>query len=142
MGSMSKWKCEICGDEFENFHAQGFDNKIYCPLCFFKKENEQLKEQLENKKHELNGFITIIAKYLEIEEVEHTTYDEIIEKLVNLKGAKQQLQQRDEVIEEAIKAINESEEFQILEAMALNIDQAILMKVLSILYKYKGDSNE
>ena len=45
---MSKWKCEICGNEFENFHAQGFDNKIYCPLCYFKKENQELKKQLEN----------------------------------------------------------------------------------------------
>lgn len=32
---MAKWKCEICGSKFKNFHAQGFDNKIYCPLCFF-----------------------------------------------------------------------------------------------------------
>ena len=52
---MSKWKCEICEKEFDNFHAQGFDNKIYCPLCFFKektnrleKENARLK-QTENK---------------------------------------------------------------------------------------------
>ena len=44
---MSKWKCEICGKEFDNFHAQGFDNKIYCPLCFFKEENKQLKAKLE-----------------------------------------------------------------------------------------------
>lgn len=50
---MAKWKCEICGKEFDNFHAQGFDNKIYCPLCFFKektnrleKENARLKEML------------------------------------------------------------------------------------------------
>lgn len=44
---MAKWKCEICGNEFENFHAQRFDNKIYCPLCYFKKENKELKNQLE-----------------------------------------------------------------------------------------------
>ena len=44
---MSKWKCEICGKEFDNFHAQGFDNKIYCPLCYFKKENQELQKQLE-----------------------------------------------------------------------------------------------
>lgn len=49
---VSKWKCEICGNEFENFHAQGFDNKIYCPLCYFKKENQELKKQLE----EINKF--------------------------------------------------------------------------------------
>ena len=47
---MAKWKCEICGNEFDNFHAQGFDNKIYCPLCYFKKENQELKKQLEVKK--------------------------------------------------------------------------------------------
>ena len=44
---MAKWKCEVCGNEFENFHAQGFDNKIYCPLCYFKKENQELQKQLE-----------------------------------------------------------------------------------------------
>lgn len=43
---MAKWKCEICGNEFDNFHAQGFDNRIYCPLCYFKKENQELKSQL------------------------------------------------------------------------------------------------
>ncbi|MCI7208230.1 MAG: hypothetical protein MSA15_19815 [Clostridium sp.] len=42
-------KCEICGNEFENFHAQGFDHKIYCPLCYFKKANQKLKKQLEDK---------------------------------------------------------------------------------------------
>ena len=49
---MAKWKCEICGNEFDNFHAQGFDNKIYCPLCYFKKENQELKE--ENKQFKDN----------------------------------------------------------------------------------------
>lgn len=42
---MSRWKCEICDKEFDNFHAQGFDNKIYCPLCYFKEKNRQLKQQ-------------------------------------------------------------------------------------------------
>ena len=51
---MAKWKCEICGSEFENFHAQGFNHKIYCPLCFFKKKNQELKEQLKN--YEKLGF--------------------------------------------------------------------------------------
>lgn len=45
---MAKWKCEICGNEFNNFHAQGFDNKIYCPLCYFKKENQELKQKYLN----------------------------------------------------------------------------------------------
>ena len=48
---MAKWKCEICGNEFDNFHAQGFDNKIYCPLCYFKKENQELKSQLRGTTH-------------------------------------------------------------------------------------------
>jgi hypothetical protein len=46
---MAKWKCGICGSNFENFHAQGFNNKIYCPLCYFKKENQELKKQLEER---------------------------------------------------------------------------------------------
>ena len=49
---MSKWKCDICKKEFDNFHAQGFDNKIYCPLCFFKEENRRLKEKI-NKSYEM-----------------------------------------------------------------------------------------
>ena len=53
---MAKWKCEICGNEFDNFHAQGFDNKIYCPLCYFKKENQELKKQLEENKDKINWY--------------------------------------------------------------------------------------
>ena len=47
-----KWKCDICGNGFNNFHAQGFDKKIYCPLCYFKHEFNQYKsawEELKNK---------------------------------------------------------------------------------------------
>ena len=61
---MSKWKCEICGVEFENFHAQGFDNKIYCPLCYFKRKNQELKKQLE----EINNFINK-ANFANIEQL-------------------------------------------------------------------------
>ena len=50
---MSKWKCEICGKEFNNFHAQGFDGKIYCPLCYFKKENLELQQENQELKLEL-----------------------------------------------------------------------------------------
>ena len=42
---MSKWKCEICNKEFDNFHAQGFDNKIHCPLCFFKEKSNRLEKE-------------------------------------------------------------------------------------------------
>ena len=53
---MAKWKCEICGNEFENYHEQGFDNKIHCPLCYFKKENQELKKQLEENKDKINWY--------------------------------------------------------------------------------------
>lgn len=66
---MSKWKCEICGNEFENFHAQGFDNKIYCPLCFFKRENQKYKEVI-NKAKSLN------------EEISHIIYEDFLEENV------------------------------------------------------------
>ena len=58
---MAKWKCEICGNEFDNFHAQGFDNRIYCPLCYFKKENQELKKQLEETNEMIKkcGFVNI-----------------------------------------------------------------------------------
>ena len=42
---VSKWKCEICEKEFDNFHAQGFDRKIYCPLCFFKEKTNRLEKE-------------------------------------------------------------------------------------------------
>lgn len=58
---MAKWKCEICGNEFDNFHAQGFDNKIYCPLCYFKKENQELKEKLD--KYENPEDMTLFAMW-------------------------------------------------------------------------------
>lgn len=48
---MSKWKCEICNSSFENFDARGFDNKIYCPLCYYKKlykDTELERERLNN----------------------------------------------------------------------------------------------
>ena len=64
---MSKWKCEICEKEFDNFHAQGFDNKIYCPLCFFKektnrleKENQKYKELIDKLKEYM---ITLCDEY-------------------------------------------------------------------------------
>jgi len=46
---MSKWKCEICNEGFDNFHAQGFDGKIYCPLCFFKEKTKKLQQELQRK---------------------------------------------------------------------------------------------
>ena len=76
---MSKWKCEICGKEFDNFHAQGFEHKIYCPLCFFKektnrleKENSRLKDKLKdikiilNSNHDVEHIYCALSQYLNI----------------------------------------------------------------------------
>ena len=76
---VSKWKCEICKKEFDNFHAQGFDNKIYCPLCFFKEktnrleqENARLKDKLKNiekildSNHDVEHIYCALSKYLNI----------------------------------------------------------------------------
>lgn len=89
---MSKWKCEICGSGFDNFQAQGFDNKIYCPLCYFKKlsadlqvENFKLKDKLEKQRKE----------YQE-------TYKDVREEI---KGYKEQLHQRDEVIKKIVSQV-------------------------------------
>ena len=60
---MAKWKCEICGNEFDNFHAQGFDNKVYCPLCYFKKENQELKERLERINNYLDKYYSMENQY-------------------------------------------------------------------------------
>lgn len=57
---MGKWKCEICGNEFENFHAQGFDNKIYCPLCFFKEKTNRLEKENARLKDKLNDIEKIL----------------------------------------------------------------------------------
>ena len=56
---MSKWKCEICGTEFKNFHAQGFEGKIYCPLCYFKKENLELRQENQELKKKYKEIIGV-----------------------------------------------------------------------------------
>lgn len=45
---MSKWKCDICNSEFNNFHAERLENKIYCPLCFYKREFNRLQQEKED----------------------------------------------------------------------------------------------
>lgn len=49
---MSKWKCDICNNEFNNFHAEGFEGKIYCPLCYYKHEYRDLQQQLSQLQQE------------------------------------------------------------------------------------------
>ena len=64
---MSKWKCEICGTEFKNFHAQGFEGKIYCPLCYFKKENLELQrenQELRKQLEEMKAINNVLSKEL------------------------------------------------------------------------------
>ena len=76
---VSKWKCEICEKEFENFHAQGFEHKIYCPLCFFKektnrleKENARLKDKIENLEEWLEAMASMYEnEYKDVNASEH-----------------------------------------------------------------------
>ena len=88
---MSKWKCEICEKEFDNFHAQGFEHKIYCPLCFFKektnrleKENTRLKEVIEEAKDR----ITIkLGRYINEKDyvIDDVALDELLQILDKVK---------------------------------------------------------
>ena len=57
---MSKWKCEICNNEFDNFQAQGFGGTIYCPLCYFK----ELYRKTELERERLNNIINELEKEL------------------------------------------------------------------------------
>ena len=105
---MSKWKCEICGNEFENFHAQGFDNKIYCPLCYFKKENQKLeteKEQLNSLVNSCQEEIRRLKKQLEnkYEKVGTLTSELLYEENTKL------INQQKEFIEYMNKTIEELE---------------------------------
>ena len=105
---VSKWKCEICGNEFENFHAQGFDNKIYCPLCYFKKENQKLeteKEQLNSLVNSCQEEIRRLKKQLEnkYEKVGTLTSELLYEENTKL------INQQKEFIEYMNKTIEELE---------------------------------
>lgn len=88
---MSKWKCEICGKEFDNFQAQGFDNKVYCPLCFFKEKTNrlekirtQLKEDLKNEKGKVKSLKIALQKRAEerdVYSIKSFLYKEVIEEV-------------------------------------------------------------
>lgn len=94
---MSKWKCEICNSEFDNFHAQGFNHKIYCPLCYFKELNIRKDKEIER----LNNIINELEEWLKEQRDYYYEYpyysdfnaygskcDDILEKLKELKGEK------------------------------------------------------
>ena len=51
---MSKWKCGICNNEFDNFQAQGFGGDIYCPLCYFKELYRITKLERDRLKNIIN----------------------------------------------------------------------------------------
>ena len=133
---MSKWKCEICGSNFDNFYAQGFNNKIYCPLCFFKEENQQLKEQFIATSKGLKKVIVKRKKW----------------KRKYLKGKNKnkqllkQLHQKDSIIEEAINHIKDTciEQIPDMSKGCYRETASIgdLKELLDILNKYKGDNNE
>lgn len=57
---MSKWKCGICNSEFDNFQAQGFDETIYCPLCYFK----ELYRRTKIERDRVNNIITELEEYI------------------------------------------------------------------------------
>nr|DAI13193.1 MAG TPA: DNA-directed RNA polymerase [Caudoviricetes sp.] len=76
---MSKWKCDICGQGFDNFHAQGFEGKIYCPLCFFKKENEQLKSIIKAIKNYCND---IKKSYLKSDMCEYCDGKDVVSRKI------------------------------------------------------------
>ena len=112
---MSKWKCEICGKEFDNFHAQGFDNKIYCPLCFFKEENRRLKEKINT--YEDPEDLTLMFMYCD-------------------EKAKDKIKQLKEVIEEVREYIEDSCYYPELENYS-NMTSEEVKELLQILDKIK-----
>lgn len=77
---MSKWKCEICNSEFDNFQAEGFNNKIYCPLCYFKELNNRKDKEIERLTAESTEWESKCYKYQDIiNELEKYLYNEYLE---------------------------------------------------------------
>ena len=76
---MSKWKCGICNSEFENYHAQGFDNIIYCPLCYYKELYKRDKKEIDRLNHIIKEAIKATK------DVKQFVYDELVDR--NVSGA-------------------------------------------------------
>ena len=82
---MSKWKCEICEKEFDNFHAQGFDSKIYCPLCFFKEKTNRLEKENERLKDKIEKATNFVDKYMDEWDFQDEVWKDMNDLLILLK---------------------------------------------------------
>ena len=82
---MSKWKCEVCGNEFENFHAQGFEHKIYCPLCFFKEKTNRLEKENERLKNKIEKATNFVDKYMDEWDFQDEVWKDMSDLLILLK---------------------------------------------------------
>lgn len=51
---MGKFKCDICKEEFRNFFAEIREEKIHCPLCYYKREYRIQQELIDNLKKMCN----------------------------------------------------------------------------------------
>lgn len=145
---MAKWKCEVCGNEFENFHAQGFDNKIYCPLCYFKKENQELKLELSGYRQAILEDKDMLGLKEESEELKKqlTTYkilhrDFKVDNLKNIsKIEEMENQQKDFInyLEDEIKFHKNRDSYMVADIHGSYDLNDIELKLLEeILQKYK-----
>lgn len=145
---MVKWKCEVCGNEFENFHAQGFDNKIYCPLCYFKKENQELKLELSGYRQAILEDKDMLGLKEESEELKKqlTTYkilhrDFKVDNLKNIsKIEEMENQQKDFInyLEDEIKFHKNRDSYMVADIHGSYDLNDIKLKLLEeILQKYK-----
>ena len=82
---VSKWKCEICGKEFDNFHAQGFEHKIYCPLCFFKEKTNRLEKENEQLKNKIEKATNFVDKYMDEWDFQDEVWKDMNDLLILLK---------------------------------------------------------
>ena len=82
---MSKWKCEICEKEFDNFYAQGFEHKIYCPLCFFKEKTNRLEKENERLKDKIEKATNFVDKYMDQWDFQDEVWQDMNNLLILLK---------------------------------------------------------
>ena len=80
-----KWKCEICKKEFNNFHAQGFDSKIYCPLCFFKEKTNRLEQENARLKDKIEKATNFVDKYMDEWDFQDEVWKDMNDLLILLK---------------------------------------------------------